>query len=145
MERIATLLRHMQLYAHIAHNLTSGNTFFQDHEFLGELYPAYEAAYDSVVERMIGCELSPDLIKINKNAANMLERVSFKEINSALSILLDCERTLCNLIEKEVVPNPTSHPHGGEKALSQGSVQMLGDIANASEVRKYKIQQRLKS
>ena len=54
MHDLAIILRSAQLYAHNAHNMTKGKTFFSDHKFFGQLYPVYEEAYDSIVERMIG-------------------------------------------------------------------------------------------
>jgi len=140
MEKIATYLRFLQLYAHICHNLVSGPTFFADHEFLGELYPAYEGEYDSVVERMIGLGMKPNLFAITKDAAAMLDRVGNKNINEAFKNLLKIEKLLCDVIEKEVTPSPMAHPHTNMK---QGTIQMLGNIADASEVRQYKMNQRI--
>lgn len=135
MDRVAISLRFMQLFAHNAHNLTSGTTFFQDHEFYGELYPAYEAAYDSVVERIIGSgdpDLKGgkiDLVAFQRKAVDMLEKIEFSNTRG-FSALLDAEKSLCKAVEEEV------------KGRSQGIVQLLGDIANASEMRQYKLKQR---
>lgn len=127
---LASLLRYMQFYAHMAHNLLGGETFFQDHSFLGELYEAYEGEYDDVIERLIGLEEDPDLIQIHKDAVEQLEKpesykICFKE-------LLKCEEEICKMIEEIV------------KDSSQGTMQLIGDIANKSEMRQYKLKQRLK-
>jgi len=50
MSSIATLLRALQFLAHRAHNVIKGPTFFEDHKFLGKLYPDYEAAYDDIIQ-----------------------------------------------------------------------------------------------
>lgn len=127
---LATLLRLMQFYAHIAHNKLGGETFFQDHAFLGELYAGYESDYDDVVERMIGLGEKVDLIEIHKKAADSLyECESYKE---CFKELLDMEKDLCDAIEKLV------------KDSSEGTKQLIGGIADKSEMRQYKIKQRLK-
>lgn len=127
---IATLLRCLQFYAHVAHNLLGGDTFFQDHAFLGELYASYEAEYDSVIERLIGTGKPVDLIKLHNDAAQaIVEPQSYKE---CFQELLSCEKKLCEMIENEA---PKS---------SQGTMQLLGGIADASEIRQYKLKQRMK-
>lgn len=145
MEKVAVLLRFLQFYAHAAHNLCKGTQFLSDHEFLGGLYPTYEAAYDSVVERMIGLGQKPNLASIHKEASSLFAKsdLTGPSFETAIGVLLKTEKTLISTIEKEVLPNPMTHPHGGKDALSQGSVQLLGDIANASEMRQYKMKQRL--
>lgn len=127
---IALLLRYMQFYAHMAHNLLGGETFFQDHTFLGDLYGAYEDEYDSVIERLIGSDKTVDLVKLHKSAADALENP--ENYNDCFSELLSCEERLCEFIEKEA---PKS---------SQGTMQLYGGIADASEMRQYKLKQRIK-
>jgi len=139
MEKVAIFLRFLQLYSHICHNLVKGCTFFQDHEFFGELYPAYEVEYDNVVERMIGLGKHTDLFSINREASEMLGRVEFQDACQAFKVLLRTEGLLCSEIESTVTPRPMEHPHGD---LLQGTIQMLGNIADASEVRQYKMKQR---
>ena len=83
---LASYLRYMQFTAHIGHNVLGGETFFQDHAFLGDLYGTYEDAYDAVVERMIGTEESVNLVKIHTDAVKDLETPkSYKEIFQKLS------------------------------------------------------------
>ena len=128
--KIAVLLRYMQFYAHMGHNLLGGKTFFQDHSFLGDLYGAYEDEYDSVVERMIGLGEELDLIKVHENAAAALDKPESYE--KCFNELLTCEEHLCKMIEEVV------------KESSQGTMQLLGGIADNSEMRQYKLKQRLK-
>lgn len=127
---IASLLRFMQLTAHIGHNVLGGATFFQDHGFLGELYAAYEGQYDSIVERMIGTDEEIDLVKVQKEAVSGLK--SPKSYESCFEELLECEVELCNMIEKLV------------KGSSQGTANLIQGIADESESRQYKLKQRLK-
>ena len=97
MEELAILLRCLQLYTHNSHNLIKGETFFQDHEFLGELYPIYEAAYDSIVERMIGLEnLQPKkLLAIQTKAMKLLEGISQSQDSKEIfKTLLTCEEEI---------------------------------------------------
>lgn len=127
---LASYLRYMQFYAHIGHNVLGGATFFQDHSFLGDLYGTYEDAYDSVIERMIGLEEPLNLIKIHKDAVADLEIP--KSYDQAFEALLECEKELCKKIEA-IAPK-----------CSQGTMNLLADMADKSEMRQYKLKQRLK-
>lgn len=132
-------LRAMQLFSHHAHNLVSRVIFFADHEFLGEVYTALDGEYDSVVERLIGLKgedslaLQPLLASVTAKLANA-PSVGVKENKVFFQYLLAQEQELCKLVEVEC------------KALgtSQGTIQLLGDIGNRSEIRQYKLKQRLK-
>lgn len=99
MEKIAFVFRYLQLYAHQAHNLVKGQTFFQDHDYLGALYPVYEEAYDSIIERSIGLNKPVNIQKVNQAAV---------------------------------------------KGSSQGTMNLLAGLADQSEMRQYKLQQRIK-
>ena len=127
---IAALLRYMQFYGHIGHNLLGGQTFFQDHSFLAELYAAYEDHYDDIIERMIGLEEELDLVEIQKEAVSGLK--SPKSYEACYKELLSCEEELCKMVEKLV------------KDSSQGTANLLQDLADKSEMRQYKLKQRLK-
>jgi DNA-binding ferritin-like protein len=113
--------------------LVYGSTFFSDHEFLGELYPVYESAYDGVIERMIGLGSSPDLAIIQAEAVDRLKKqpqkaaceVYFQHIGAM-------ELELCDMVEQM------------KSGVSEGTRQMLGTLADESEARQYKIIQRIK-
>ena len=93
MTKLATQLRYMQFYAHNAHNICQGDTFFADHEELGDLYGTYTGLYDSVVERMIGLGQAIDLVKIQVDAAKMLDgEAAPTAFSAAFSGLLTCEQ-----------------------------------------------------
>jgi DNA-binding ferritin-like protein len=133
MNQIATIYRSAQFYAHMAHNIAKGQTFFQDHEFLGELYSAYESAYDSIIERMIGLGQNPDISGITMDAATMIsDHDSNQSTQTCLSYLLSTEKSICAAIKEQVSKS------------SVGTQNLLQGLADESEMRQYKLGQRLK-
>lgn len=133
LSKLAADIRFMQFYAHNAHNLIKGSTFFQDHGFLGELYPKYEEIYDSLVERIIGADENIDLIKINQIAFDTMKEAGISDDPKKIfTNLVNFEDYICIQIEELVA------------GYSEGTRQMLGTIADESEVRQYKMKQRLK-
>ena len=138
MKELAILLRMMQLYTHNAHNNAGGATFFEDHKYLGKLYPIYEAAYDMIIERIIGLYgvESLNLHQIQEQAILMQDGLPVIELENRnyFMKILECEGKLCSHIEALVkVPG-----------ITEGTRQLLGDIANDSEARQYKIKARLR-
>lgn len=139
MKQIAIMFRLMQFYTHNAHNLVARIVFFSDHEYLGELYEAYDAAYDSIIERIIGLygRDSIDLVLIQREAIKELEILpnasAMKENSHCFQVILDLEKKLCQLIE-DYCQTP---------GLSQGVIQLLGNHADNSEMRQYKLKSRL--
>jgi len=133
MDSLITQLRALQFLAHRAHNVVKGPTFFEDHEFLGELYPAYEAAYDSAVERVIGLGTEKlNLSKINIAASQMSDILPNEtKPEPFLRAILKGEKDLCKMIDEAV-----------EKA-SQGTQNLLQGICDDSEKRQYQLKQRL--
>lgn len=134
MKELAQFYREAQLYAHMAHNMASGPTFFQDHAFFGELYDAYESAYDSIVERMIGLNVEADmaslLVEINQKAAK--DAPPAHSNDACFLYLLAIESDICKQIAKEV---PSS---------TDGTQNLLQGLADESEKRKFLMGQRLK-
>lgn len=134
MKELAILLNTLNLYAHQAHNTVSRLMFLQDHDFLTEIYTAADGAYDDVIERCIGLGMSCDVQAINVEAGGRAAKISLGNDNSTkLAACLDLEKQIVAEIEKIV--------RGGK--ISLGTETMLGDIANASEIRQYKLKQRL--
>lgn len=131
MIKIIILLRAMQFFAHNAHNLAKGKTFFQDHEFLGGLYPTYEKAYDAVVERAMGLDMQVDLKSVTKIAADISSSASDA---MPFTSILEMEQTLCNGVE-EVLQ---------EQLHTEGTKQLLGTLCDESEARQYQLKQRIK-
>jgi len=136
MESIAAHLRLMYLYLHNTHNLVSRISFFADHSYLSDAYEEVLDAYDGIIERMIGKEMNPDLVMIQVMAVEKLKALppSTKDNTEAFNIILSLEKELCQLIEKYAV----------EKKPSQGCLNLIAGIADQSEVRQYKLQQRTK-
>jgi len=136
MKELAIYLRCLQLFTHNAHNVVKGAVFLQDHSFLGDLYPAYEDEYDSVIERIIGlADISmEELIIIQTSALEKLKQygATQSENKGYFSVILKMEKELCLLIESIV------------HEASQGTQQLIGGIADNSEVRQYKLKQRVR-
>ena len=139
MREITIQLRAMQLFAHSAHNLCARMVFHSDHEFFGDAYSAYEGEYDGVIERIIGTK-DESLVKLQDILQAVVMKlqsapsIGVKENSIFYQYLLSMENELYMLIEKEIK----------SVGVSCGTEQMLGNIADASEIRKYKIKQRLK-
>ena len=133
MKNLAVQLRALQLYAHNAHNLTKGKNFFEDHSFFGDLYGAYESAYDMVVERIIGETGDCDLNEVTKKACAIVVGKNILDNESAFKYLLSTEKEVCGMIESI------------NDAESLGTQNLIQGLADESLVRQYKIGRRLKS
>lgn len=129
MQTIAIQLKAMQFVAHNAHQLAKGQTFLQDHEYLGELYPVYEAAYDAIIERSLGLGKPLDPAQITLKSAQYVD--PNKDTNEAFKALLNAEEGLREFIKEE------------SDGQSIGTQNLLAQLADDSEARTYKIQQRL--
>ena len=134
MKEFAITARAAQLVAHNMHNLVEGCSFFSDHEFLGGLYGTYEEIYDSVVERMIGLDMQPDLMNINRSA--MAEALQYD--------LTDADS--CDMFEMllTIEMNIQKWAQAANEAATYGSKNFLQGIADNSEMRVYKLKQRTK-
>jgi DNA-binding ferritin-like protein len=137
MKELAILLRSMQLYTQNAHNLVDKGLFFQDHDFLGGLYETYDTEYDSIVERMIGLTDSSvvNLMEIQVAAINLIRSLPTKETDN-IAYFMKIEDMEIKLRIQVAKIN---------QSVSIGTQQLIGDIANASEGRSYKLKQRIKS
>lgn len=132
MHTLASIYRAAQLYAHYAHNTVKGPTFFADHEFLGELYPVYEAAYDSIIEREIGSGENISIPEITKNACNLFATVAKDaDAQTFFKRLLATEKHICSQIAKDM------------KGKSDGTQNLLQGLADDSEKRQYALKQRI--
>lgn len=135
MQDLAVLLNVLGIYGRLCHNLSTGATFIQDHEFFAEIYGFAEDSYDSVIERCIGTGVDIDIQQINLKAATACSQVSIGETNEDMfSSIVEIINQINELIESLV----------DSKAYSTGTEQLIGDIANQFEVTLYKLKQRLK-
>jgi len=129
---LAEHYRAAQFFAHNAHNLTKGATFFEDHEFLGELYGAYEAAYDTLVERAVLLEMNPDPRTITKAAADRVAKLPLSLGATAFNAILDMEDDICAAITAMMKTD-----------LPQGTLNLLQGLADESEKRQFLMERRV--
>jgi DNA-binding ferritin-like protein len=137
MLKLLSHLRALNLYSHHAHNLCGRIPFFQDHEFLNEVYEKADDDYDSVIERIIGTkgDQGLDLISICQASCQKLASIPMGTQNSDMfQAILQMKLELISMIEFEIK----------QPGVSQGTIQMLGDISDKEEVHIYKIKQRLR-
>lgn len=131
----AMLLRSKQLAVHNMHQLASKVAFLADHEYLGDVYGKAESQYDSVIERMIGLGTTPDLNTIQIQAAQKSASViPAKDNGEMFTQVLTLNKQILQVIEVEC----KSGKH------SQGTLQLLGGIADEIEMENYKLVQRTK-
>lgn len=138
MKELLAHLRAMQLFAHAAHNLVNGPSFAPDHSFFGDAYSKHESDFDDVVERVIGLygEQHVDFAALTMEAAKALAsmKISSKISNEQFfEQQLAHEQHLCQLVDQLCAV----------KGVTEGTKQLLGNIADVSESRQYKIKQRL--
>ena len=139
MLELLILLRASQLFTHSAHNLCARTPFHQDHAFFADSYSAFEDAYDSIAERIIGLygEDSMELNRIMSEVAQKLQNcpsTGVKENKAFYEYQLQLEQELCSKVEA-ICKNPKA---------SQGVIQTCGTLCEQSEIRQYKIKQRIK-
>ena len=130
--KLSVIARSAQLTAHNFHNTNTGPTWASDHAFFADLYSTYEGIYDDLIERLIGTGSPPDLIKVQQFAVQRLKKVpiSVEEMFSTIAMI---EEEIREVIEDAAESNE----------LSQGVLNLLAGIADESEKRSYKVQQRL--
>jgi DNA-binding ferritin-like protein len=132
MKNLAITFRSAQLIAQNFHNMVSGPSFFSDHKFLGGIYENYAESYDATVERMIGTGKAPDLVEINKRAAEIASGVNPSitalEMFSKIS---EIEKAIRSEVRLTFVSETT------------GTQNMLQQFSDDSEARSYKINQRI--
>lgn len=132
------LLRSMQIYSQSAHHLVKGTPFHSDHGFFGEVYETTGGDFDDVAERIVGLYGEEPL-----HLQSMLESISSKLSDAPCCGVQDnkvfyqyqykLEEKLKSLI-KQIIAS----------GVSPGVEQLIGNIADKSEMRCYKIKQRMK-
>lgn len=134
METLAVLYTIANLYAHAAHNLCSKAVFMQDHEHFADLYTAYENHYDDVIERMIGLGQPVDIQNITTKACQAFAGMQLNVPENAdyFKKIIELEQAIQEIIKQET-PKSTI-----------GTQQLIGDQADKSEMRLYKLRQRVK-
>lgn len=135
MKKLAIKFREAQIFAHAAHNLVQGSSFFSDHEFLGEAYEAYTKAYDDTIERMIGLGKDVNPLAITAEAANdALDTYKLANADSydIFYALLGLEKSICEIVRDTI-----------EEGVTHGTSNLLEGFSDQSEMRQYKINQRI--
>lgn len=126
----------MNLYYHHLHNIAKGIAFEGDHELMLGFYEAMDDAYDSLIERHIGSGGSmskSDFLKIIDNAEEVLEEMPESEdFQAQLQHAQDLESNFRQLLST------------ANSSASLGTQNLLQDLCDQSEVRSYKLGQRLK-
>lgn len=138
MKELLSLLRAMQIYAQNAHHLCRGQTFHEDHSFFGDTYEQLATDFDDVAERVIGLygDEPLELTALMQSVVSKLQgapSVGTAENSVFYQHQLTLEDKLCSLIKSIVAAG-----------VSGGTEQLITEICNKSEIRKYKIKQRLK-
>lgn len=136
MKELVILFKALKLYAHAGHNLFCGPTFFSDHKMLGKLYEDYDETYDSLVERVIGLygKDSIDLLQIQISSVDLLKSLPLNVDNKQMFvIILQQEKKVCDHIKKLI----------NVEGVTEGTKNMLADIADKSEQRQYLLKQRV--
>jgi DNA-binding ferritin-like protein len=129
LQELAVCLRGSQLIAHELHNIVHGPEFFADHKFLGNLYAEYEDAYDAVVERAIGLGEAIDIAKVTNDAVAKYN--SDRSEEDWVAVILALEEDIREDVDECM-----------KMGYSNGTQNFLQGIADESEKRTYKLNQR---
>jgi DNA-binding ferritin-like protein len=137
LDTIAVQFRYLQLYAHIAHNISHGSTFYQDHDVFGDLYGKYEEEYDMVVEHMIGLGVDFCLFEVTDRVNTVLQENKPDDVFNELFFqnILSGELLIQGLVKE-------CNDH--QQDYTVGTINMLAQMSEDSENRCYRIQQRIK-
>ena len=134
MNELAVKFQLLNFFAHMAHNVSYGATFPQDHAFFADIYDKADDHYDSTVERMIGLGFNPNIQQIVAEASNRFKPMKaadndemFQQIVSQINAINIGLGAICK---------------AGD--ITEGTRQMFGSMADEWEVVKYKLKQRLK-
>lgn len=138
MRDILIHLRAMQMFAQTAHQLVARGPFHSDHAFFGDAYEAAAKDYDGVAERIIGLmgeeTLRPQTILMEvAEKLKAAPSVGVKENKAFYQYQQMMEQELCKRVAATIAAG-----------VSPGTEQLLGTICDNSEIRQYKIKQRIK-
>lgn len=127
---LLTAFHSAKLFAHAAHHESAGPNFFADHALLGELYGAYDGAFDELAEMMVGTGEPVNHINVYRAALEDWPGVT----RAAEAAFAELEKREADIREKCAAANA-----GAELAVQN----LLADFATASRQRSYKLAQRL--
>lgn len=126
LNKLASLFRTIQLYAHLAHNKTKGPTFFQDHGYFSDLYNFAEDCYDSLIERSIGLGNEVDIVKITEQSVKVLKEIPQDDFFKHSLALVETAVKQCESVAKN---------------KSLGTNNLIAGLADSLEVHIYKLKQ----
>lgn len=133
--KLVVSIRAMQLYYHYCHNLTSGPTFGSDHAMFNDFYSELACQYDQVAEYTVATigVAKFDTVKISKAISMRLDKLSVEAMSPDKMFKegLKLEKSLQEDLEEV------------DEKGSLGMKNLIGELAQTSDVRTYKIQQRL--
>lgn len=136
MLELLAMLRAAQLLMHHAHNICFGSTFMQDHFFFGDSYEAFEKDYDDLIERIIGVKGKEglELKVIMAQVMDILpdDMLLIKDNKYFYMLQLRMEETIGQMIQEIC-----------KTEEDEGIKQLLGDMKQTSQIRQYKIKQRI--
>lgn len=130
MQDLAVALRIYQLYVQTLHNTVRGINFNDHHEFLSELYQEVEGDYDDVVERCLGTGVQIDVLAVQHEAGMAASQIATPQDPIGMFNVIN---NLEMIIRDEIA--------AAYQTASIGTQQLIGEIANKSEKRSYKLQQ----
>ncbi len=135
LSKFSGFLRAGQIILQHAHHKVKGTAFHSDHEFFKESYEAWGDAFDGISERLIGLygnnSYQPE--EILTDTQKLIEAIDLSaDPNALYDIQLVLEQGLCDIVES--ICRATE--------CTEGTKQLVGDEANKSEIRIYKVKQR---
>jgi DNA-binding ferritin-like protein len=136
MKDLIALVRMMNLYYHYLHNIAQGCSFVGDHKLLADFYEQLDGSYDLLIERYIGLGNTCDkacMLDIITEAHSVLEDIpDTMDMDTHLQHAVSLETSLRAELEAAV------------EGVSLGTENLLSQLSDESEMRSYKLGQRLK-
>lgn len=129
MNDLLVFYRALNLYAHNAHNLISGDTFFEDHAFFADIYTCADGDYDSIAERVIGTGGSFNIGEVLEMSTSIVKSLSDDYYGEILKLI------------EEINSSIESLSKNGK--ISIGTLNFIQGLADKNEVFMYKIKQRM--
>lgn len=127
--------RVLQMYYHYCHNLVTGPTFTQDHGMFGDFYDQAESDYDSLVEYMIATLGNKSL------ETKAVNQILMKELSGIPVEGMSAEQMFLKGLELEEELYEALEQLDAKGTI--GLKTLVGDVAQKSDGRRYKVQQRL--
>lgn len=135
--KLVAHLRGLQIHYQAAHHMVKGALFFQDHAALGDFYTALQGEYDRAAEKYVSLYGAYDIARVMQMAMASMQGVPTSEVKESkeyFSAFLAKEKEVSSMVDMLV-------RQGG---FSEGTKNLLADIATVSESRQYLIKQRIK-